>query len=371
MRNVRFWALYAVSRRHNDPMARKRVLFQGSHSSRGIAAFTQSQIDRAERIATALGDALIRHDLDLILNGGQTLDATVGRSAEAACIALGCDPRERIRTVPYGEVRGSQSYFGMVLEPLDKRFQEVRTFLVREADAVVALMGGKGTSDTIQKALLAQKPVFPIAVSGGGAQLEWERLRRERYGNETPGDIDFLGDATATAESLAASIARHCVSLLLRSHPAYSKRIFIVHGHDVGLRNELARLLERLQLTPVILHEQVDRGRTIFGKLNDELSDVGFAFVLLTPDDVGAAQAQKRKVLSRARQNVVFEHGWLVGRLGPDRVCAIVKGDVELPSDLHGIVYKHVPPSRGLDSVALDLVRELKAAGYDVDANRV
>jgi predicted nucleotide-binding protein len=352
-------------------MARKRVLFQGSHSSRGIAAFAPDQFERAQRIAAALGDALIRNDLDLILNSGKSLDSTVGKSAEAACNALGYDTRERIRTVPYGEAHGAQTYFGMVLEPLDKRYQEVRTFIVREADAVVALMGGKGTSDTIQKALLARKPVFPIPIAGGGAQLEWERLRRERYCNHTPGDIDFLGDISATPENLAANIARNCVSLLSPVHPAYSTRIFIVHGHDVAMKNELARLLERLELTPVILHEQVDRGRTIFGKLNEELSDVGFGFVLLTPDDFGAAQSQKRKVLSRARQNVVFEHGWLVGRLGPERVCAIVKGDVELPSDLHGIVYKHVPLSRGLDSVALELVRELKAAGYDVDANRV
>lgn len=170
-------------------MARKRVLFQGSHSSRGIAAFAPDQIERAQRIAVALGDALIRNDLDLILNSGKSLDSTVGKSAEAACNALGYDTRERIRTVPYGEAHGAQTYFGMVLEPLDKRYQEVRTFIVREADAVVALMGGKGTSDTIQKALLARKPVFPIPIAGGGAQLEWERLRRERYCNHTPGDI--------------------------------------------------------------------------------------------------------------------------------------------------------------------------------------
>jgi predicted nucleotide-binding protein len=74
---------------------------------------------------------------------------------------------------------------------------------------------------------------------------------------------------------------------------------------------------------------------------------------------------------SRARQNVVFEHGWLIGALGTHRVCAIVKDRVEVPSDLAGVVYKQIPPGKGIDSIAMQIVQELKAAGYQVDANKL
>ena len=143
----------------------------------------------------------------------------------------------------------------MILEPLDKRYQEVRTFFIQECDAVIALVGGKGTADSLQKA-----------------------------------------------------------------------------------------------------------------KLQTELADVGYAFVLMTPDDRGSA-VQDKKSRPRARQNVVFEHGLLIGALGAHRVCAIVLDDVELPSDLHGVVYKHIPPGGTVQAIAVELLRELVGAGYSVSAD--
>lgn len=151
----------------------------------------------------------------------------------------------------------------------------------------------------------------------------------------------------------------------------YSRRVFIVHGHDGELKTELARFLERLDFEPVILHEQPDRGATIFAKLAGEMADVGFAFILLTPDDVGAPSVARDHLNPRARQNVVFEHGLFVGHLDPSRVCAVLKGDVEIPSDLHGVLYKRIPIDGTLLAIAFDLVRELRAAGYQVDANRL
>ena len=151
----------------------------------------------------------------------------------------------------------------------------------------------------------------------------------------------------------------------------FSRRVFIVHGHDAVLKNELARLLEKLDFVPIILHEQPDRGQTIIQKLGREMTDVGFAFVVLTPDDVGAVATDPSTLKSRARQNVVFEHGLFSGRLSQSRVCAIRRGDVEIPSDLYGVVYKTVPVGGSLASIALEVANELKAAGYVVDANRL
>jgi predicted nucleotide-binding protein len=149
----------------------------------------------------------------------------------------------------------------------------------------------------------------------------------------------------------------------------YSRRVFIIHGHDGELKNELARFLERLDFVPIILHEQPDQGRTIFTKLKGELSDVGFAFVLLTPDDVGGAATSKLQY--RARQNVIFEHGLVVAALAPDRVCAIRRGEVEIPSDLHGVLYKTIGEGAGFRSIAIDVANELRAAGYILDANKL
>ena len=136
-----------------------------------------------------------------------------------------------------------------------------------------------------------------------------------------------------------------------------------VHGRDDAAKLAVARYLEKLELHPIILHEQADRGRTIIQKFEDH-SDVGFAVVLLTPDDDGALHGDPLR--QRARQNVVFELGYFRGKLGRERVCALKADGVEEPSDLHGVLY--VPlDARG--AWKLTLARELKAANIDVDLN--
>jgi len=149
-----------------------------------------------------------------------------------------------------------------------------------------------------------------------------------------------------------------------RAHSA-TKRVFIVHGHDEAAREGVARFLEKLELEPIILHEQPSGGRTVIEKLEHH-GDVGFAVVLLTPDDVGAAASASADLKPRARQNVVLELGYFAGRLGRARVCALHKGALELPSDVIGVVY--VP----LDSSGawrLLLAKELREAGFDIDLN--
>ncbi len=145
-----------------------------------------------------------------------------------------------------------------------------------------------------------------------------------------------------------------------------SNKIFIVHGHDEGALNGLARFLERLKLEVIILKEQPNQGRTIIEKYEDSASEVGFAVVLLTPDDVGSAVSAEAQS-QRARQNVIFELGYFSGKLGRGRVCLLRKGNVEIPSDLFGIVYTDMDPAEGWKQ---SLVKELKAAKIEFDANR-
>jgi hypothetical protein len=118
-----------------------------------------------------------------------------------------------------------------------------------------------------------------------------------------------------------------------------SERVFVVHGHDEGMRESVARILGNLGLKPIILHEQRDRGRTIIEKFYD-YSDVGFAVVLLAPDDMGYVRgADPDTAQPRVRQNVILELGFFLGKLGRENVVALHKGNVEIPSDFSGVLF--------------------------------
>lgn len=145
-----------------------------------------------------------------------------------------------------------------------------------------------------------------------------------------------------------------------------SNRIFVVHGHDDAALQGLARFLEKLGLEAIILKEQPDQGRTIIEKFEDTADDIGFAVVLLTPDDLGASVKAETSD-ARARQNVIFELGYFAAKLGRGRVCLLRKGHVEIPSDLYGVIYTDMDPADGWKA---KLVGELKAAKLDFDANR-
>ncbi|ELB2788424.1 nucleotide-binding protein [Vibrio alginolyticus] len=145
----------------------------------------------------------------------------------------------------------------------------------------------------------------------------------------------------------------------------FSRKIFIVHGHDDGARETVARFLERIGLEAVILHEQANQGRTIIEKVVAN-SDVGFAIVLLTPDDEGCVKGGTPE--PRARQNVLLELGYFIGRLGRDKVCALKRGALEIPSDFAGVVWQTMDSNGGWKQA---LARELEAAGHSIDWNKV
>ena len=174
------------------------------------------------------------------------------------------------------------------------------------------------------------------------------------------GFVEQLRDLSPVAE-----VASDPTSAEL-SHSASETDVFVVHGHDEAAREAVSRFIEKLGLRAIILHEQANEGKTVIEKF-EKHSDVGFAVVLLTPDDVGFAKADSEKRRPRARQNVIFELGYFVGRLGRGRVCALHKGSVEIPSDYQGIVY--VPMDDG-GAWRLQLAKELKQAKFAVDLNK-
>ncbi|WP_288827721.1 nucleotide-binding protein [uncultured Paraburkholderia sp.] len=143
-----------------------------------------------------------------------------------------------------------------------------------------------------------------------------------------------------------------------------SRRVFLVHGHDEGAREIVARFLEKIGFEPVILHEKASQNRTVIEKI-EAYHDVGFAVVLLTPDDEGCVKGGQPE--PRARQNVLLELGYFMGRIGRDKVCALKRGAVEIPSDFAGVVWVSMEDNGWKQ----ELSKELEAAGHDIDWNRV
>ncbi len=146
--------------------------------------------------------------------------------------------------------------------------------------------------------------------------------------------------------------------------PVPKKKVFIVHGRDNEAKQEVSRYIESLNIDVIILHEQASSGMTIIEKIEHYAQDADFAIVLYTACDHGRGiHETKVHPKNRARQNVVFEHGYLMAKLGRENVCALVKGEIETPNDISGVVYV------GLDQAGawkLEINKELKACGYNI-----
>jgi predicted nucleotide-binding protein len=150
---------------------------------------------------------------------------------------------------------------------------------------------------------------------------------------------------------------------------APSNKVFVVHGRDDAAKNEVALFLRTIGLEPIILHQRPNGGRHLLTKFREESEGAGFAVVLMTPDDQGGlAHNSIGSNRLRARQNVVFELGFFIGRLGPANVTALLKGDIEKPSDFDGIAY--IPFDLG-GHWKRDLARELQHAKVPFDPAKV
>jgi predicted nucleotide-binding protein len=263
------------------------------------------------------------------------------------------------------------------IERLKKRLEEVKAFdpgsvtdlhniphvqkmSAAIGDALVRTFG----SDSLDYERYKEAERFlnrPFSV-GGAEPLE---AFRRFLGASRASSIGLLEQAIESLQERLAEVGPSVAgTVLVAPAKELSRKVFIVHGHDEGARETVARFLERLDFEAIILHEQASRGRTVIEKVEAH-GDVGFAVVLLTPDDEGCVKGGTPA--PRARQNVVLELGYFLGRLGRNRVCALKRGEVEIPSDFEGVVY--VPfDSSGTWKQALG--KEL-AAQFEIDWNKV
>ena len=256
---------------------------------------------------------------------------------------------------------------------LRRRIDEVTTLNpqhIRFDDAKIDNVA-RSIRETIREVFGSRSPEFNDHQNhriwhGGYNYLDSNEQRQAKFAAGIPQTVSILEGLISRLEEKREDAASSDTSptpgsTLLTS----TRRIFVVHGHDETVKETVARFLSQLNLEPVILHEQPNQGRTVIEKFEGH-ADVDFAVVLLTPDDVGQAAGSSGAKKPRARQNVIFELGYFIGRIGRSRVCALHKGDVEILSDYEGVIYVSMDDPQGW---RLLLAREIKAAGIDVDLN--
>lgn len=184
------------------------------------------------------------------------------------------------------------------------------------------------------------------------------------------GKKELLNLLNVVAEDLQLDTAINEPKKLADKSALISDNVFIVHGHNEKMKLAVARTIEKLKLNPIILHEQPSKGKTIIEKFTNN-SEVAFAIVLLSADDIAYNKNEKpENAKFRARQNVIFELGYFIGKLGRERVLALheMENNFEIPSDYFGVLFV---PFDTAGKWQFDLVKELKALGIPVDANNI
>ena len=258
------------------------------------------------------------------------------------------------------------------IQGLEEGSTDSSAFIEWRRDTRIAIENvfGKGSGEASE---FANTSFYPpsIGISVIGSEAE-ERARDERWQQESYSN--GLIRSKSLLKSMIDQIRTYWLdesepiepdSDLENTKPS-SNKVLIVHGTDAGIKNEVARLIEKLGLEAIILEEQPSMGRTLIDKFEQMTDEVEFATVLLTPDDEGRKK-DTDKLTPRARQNVILELGFVSASLGRHRVCALRKGNVEIPSDYSGVVYVSMDDQ----DWKLKYIRELKTAGYEVDANRI
>lgn len=177
----------------------------------------------------------------------------------------------------------------------------------------------------------------------------------------------YLDDILGVLKALLAFANSSPIEIVDNNVISKSRKVFIVHGHNEEYIQKVARFLEKLDCEPIILKEQPNLGNTIIEKFED-LSNAAFGVVLYTACDKGSVNNDNSELRPRARQNVIFEHGYLFAKLGRERVCALVEDGVEIPSDLAGVLYV---PIDNADAWKFQLAKEMKSVGIDIDMNNI
>jgi len=268
-----------------------------------------------------------------------------------------------VRIKPKSDKRYGENKTDVTLEQLIARYVEPyeqgRAILINgktvQSDDIerIRISKSERTIESYIPAIRAEAMNSSVAVFGGPPYAHTAVSRAEDVTDQ------FIEGPPGYKKELTSGNTIGSVEILDKS------KVFIVHGHDEAAQSKAARFVEKLGLEAIILHEKASSGRTIIEKI-EHYSDVGFAIILYTPDDIGNVKGKADDLNGRARQNVVFEHGFLVGKLGRENVVALVEAPIELPNDISGVVYINIDEASAWH---LQLAKEMKQSGYAIDMN--
>jgi len=263
-----------------------------------------------------------------------------------------------------------------------KIIEGLNSFKMRLTNEIVSAFedrGGSYGSDSFFTWRRKFTQFLDLHLPGESATLNGKLLIRIIARRRAESDVEFFwrkdGDTMISyIDSLILDVVndeydlRQVTEVKLETKPRIagkSNKVFIVHGHDGEAKERTARFVEKLGYEAIILHELANKGRTIIEKIEDYSDETDFAIVLYTPDDVGNVKSETEVMNDRARQNVVFEHGFLMGKIGRQNVVPLIVGNIELPNDISGIVYIADKDWQ------VDIAREMDAVGYEIDFNKV
>jgi hypothetical protein len=214
-------------------------------------------------------------------------------------------------------------------------WRHTRHKFVSDIDALVTIGGGVGTYQAALELRLTKKRLVPAGAFGGASS----RLLIELLNSGTLRKADIF---ERLSNPWVPDQASHVIEALGANRPA---KVLLIHGHATD-RVALQEWLQHEELAdPVVMAQQFTAGQTLPEKFEFLADEADAAIALATPDDLASPASKADVKRERARQNVWVEVGWFWGRLGRRRVLLLVRGDVEIPSDLDGIEYHNYQQS--------------------------
>ena len=292
------------------------------------------------------------------------------------------------KSQPLQSANLSVSQMKIAVSKLNRRVEQLKSFdvttirsrfdsslnpLTLKINSTLEEIFGINTLD-YQRYMVSEFDNMPITM--GGNQLPISQIRAgyqesiNDYIASLMALIEIFDEKITDASELAKYniIIESIVSETKTLKQSATRKVFIVHGHNEGIKEALARLLTRLNLEPVILHEQPNGGKTLIEKFESHSTTVEYAVVIFTSDDRGYPANCPDSIKPRARQNVVLELGFFMGALGRNRVCVLMEDDIEIPSDYNGVLFLPLDKSGYWRN---RLASEMKAAGIAIDMNNV
>ena len=208
-------------------------------------------------------------------------------------------------------------------------WRHTRQNFISDIDVLITVGGADGTFQAGLELRLTRKRLIPIASFGGASS----RLLSEILNS---GSLRNVADFERLANPWAPDLASHVVAVAGANKPSV---ILLIHGHAKDWIEIQGWLKYQKLADPVVMGQEFTAGQTLPEKFEQLATEADAAIALCTPDDLASTMAEIDLTRERARQNVWVEVGWFWGRLGRKRILLLVRGDVEIPSDLDGIEY--------------------------------